>query len=349
MLTLYAFSSDNWRRPARRGRRRCSLSSSTSPAGDAELPGARRPALGHRSAGPASPGAARRHRAAERATVGGRRLWLRIAHRLLRTGSDSLRRGTTERRARPAARDPGTIRRQLGEASGGHARRSPDVDLLIRTGGEQRLSDFLLWECAYAELFFIDKAWPDFNAEDFARILADYRRRDRRFGGLGTGSAGGAGCGGLTCWWWALASPDCGAGPKSLPFAQGALHDPLEWRHRALGDGPGRHDVHFDLRDVPGNPGDDLQESAPGAAGDQWRGGPGGRLRGRPGCVRGNERRPRASARGREVLLRAGLPSGLLGDRARDVDGSPGDQRNRVGGDHPNPLRRAHHLEPAPA
>jgi len=61
---------------------------------------------------------------------------------------------------------------------------TPDVDLLIRTGGEKRLSDFLLWECAYAELHFVDCLWPDFDAAAFEQALAEYSRRDRRFGGL---------------------------------------------------------------------------------------------------------------------------------------------------------------------
>ena len=59
---------------------------------------------------------------------------------------------------------------------------SPDVDLLIRTGGEQRLSDFLLWECAYAELYFTERMWPDFDAADLAAAVREYRARDRRFG-----------------------------------------------------------------------------------------------------------------------------------------------------------------------
>ena len=56
------------------------------------------------------------------------------------------------------------------------------VDLLIRTGGEQRLSDFLLWECAYAELFFSDRMWPDFNSADLRSAVQDFNARDRRFG-----------------------------------------------------------------------------------------------------------------------------------------------------------------------
>jgi len=59
---------------------------------------------------------------------------------------------------------------------------APAVDLLIRTGGEQRLSDFLLWECAYAELHFVDCLWPDFDVPAFEAALAEYARRDRRFG-----------------------------------------------------------------------------------------------------------------------------------------------------------------------
>jgi undecaprenyl diphosphate synthase len=60
----------------------------------------------------------------------------------------------------------------------------PEVDLLIRTGGEKRLSDFLLWECAYAELHFVECLWPDFDAAAFDQAVAEFGRRDRRFGGL---------------------------------------------------------------------------------------------------------------------------------------------------------------------
>jgi undecaprenyl diphosphate synthase len=59
-----------------------------------------------------------------------------------------------------------------------------DVDLLIRSGGERRLSDFMLWECAYAELLFIDTFWPDFTEHDLHMALDDFLRRERRFGGL---------------------------------------------------------------------------------------------------------------------------------------------------------------------
>jgi undecaprenyl diphosphate synthase len=62
---------------------------------------------------------------------------------------------------------------------------TPDVDLLIRTGGEKRLSDFLLWECAYAELHFVDGFWPDFDELAFEQALDEYAKRERRFGQIG--------------------------------------------------------------------------------------------------------------------------------------------------------------------
>ena len=65
----------------------------------------------------------------------------------------------------------------------GFAAQSGDVDLLIRTGGEKRLSDFLLWESAYAELIFTDRMWPDFNESDLEAALEEFSRRERRFGG----------------------------------------------------------------------------------------------------------------------------------------------------------------------
>jgi undecaprenyl diphosphate synthase len=60
----------------------------------------------------------------------------------------------------------------------------PSVDLLIRTGGEKRVSNFLLWQIAYAELIFLDKYWPEFNEEDFAACIKEFGERKRRFGGI---------------------------------------------------------------------------------------------------------------------------------------------------------------------
>ena len=58
----------------------------------------------------------------------------------------------------------------------------PDPDLLIRTGGEFRISNYLLWQCAYTEFYFCDTYWPDFNEQDFRKAIADYQSRERRFG-----------------------------------------------------------------------------------------------------------------------------------------------------------------------
>ncbi|HZM00179.1 MAG TPA: undecaprenyl diphosphate synthase family protein, partial [Planctomycetota bacterium] len=69
-------------------------------------------------------------------------------------------------------------------ADGPPSRAVPDLDLVVRTGGEVRLGDFLLWECAYAELVFVRTPWPEFGAEDLAAAVAEYGRRERRFGGL---------------------------------------------------------------------------------------------------------------------------------------------------------------------
>ena len=58
----------------------------------------------------------------------------------------------------------------------------PNPDLLIRTGGEIRLSNYLLWQCAYSELYFCDTFWPDFKEEEFYKAICDYQHRERRFG-----------------------------------------------------------------------------------------------------------------------------------------------------------------------
>ena len=57
-----------------------------------------------------------------------------------------------------------------------------DPDLLIRTGGEHRISDFMLWQIAYSEIFFIKKYWPDFNEEDFLNVISEFNNRERRYG-----------------------------------------------------------------------------------------------------------------------------------------------------------------------
>ena len=60
----------------------------------------------------------------------------------------------------------------------------PDIDLLIRTSGEQRLSNFMLWQVSYAEMWFTDKLWPDFKPDDLHKAIIDFQSRGRRFGGI---------------------------------------------------------------------------------------------------------------------------------------------------------------------
>jgi undecaprenyl diphosphate synthase len=166
-LTLYAFSEDNWSRPPREvtalmkllGRylmeetERCVKN------------GVRLEAIGRRDRLPAPLVALLEQ--SERKTARCRRLHLRLAldyssrRKILEA---ALRMGST------------ATEETFSEALG------PDVDLLIRTSGEQRLSDFLLWECAYAEMVFTPRMWPTFTGEDLAQALDEFRHRDRRFG-----------------------------------------------------------------------------------------------------------------------------------------------------------------------
>ena len=169
-LTVYAFSADNWKRPAEEvGFLMASLACHL----ESEAPrciesGVRVEAIGRRDRVPdILRGAIER---TERATSDGTRLTLKIA--IDYSARDSILGAV--RRLPPDAPSRATFEHALNAA--------PPVDLLIRTGGEQRLSDFLLWECAYAELFFTPVMWPDFDASDLARALREFARRERRFG-----------------------------------------------------------------------------------------------------------------------------------------------------------------------
>jgi len=166
-LTLYAFSSDNWRRPAAEVAALMRLFTRHLRSETARLveAGVRLSVVGRRDRLPAALTAA--IRAAEQSTAGGTALHLRLA---------------VDYSARDAIRTA-----MLLPFAGALL---PDVDLLIRTGGEQRLSDFLLWETAYAELVFIDTMWPDFGADDLATAIAAFHSRERRFGGLPSQVAG---------------------------------------------------------------------------------------------------------------------------------------------------------------
>jgi undecaprenyl diphosphate synthase len=126
--------------------------------------------------------------AAEAATAQGRTLHLRVA--LDYSARDAIVRAAeaVASRGGGAPLSRAAFGRLLGEAdhSGTPA---PDVDLLVRTGGEQRLSDFLLWECAYAELHFSPRLWPDYTAQDLCDAVADFHGRERRFGGVPAAAA----------------------------------------------------------------------------------------------------------------------------------------------------------------
>jgi undecaprenyl diphosphate synthase len=181
-LTLYAFSSDNWRRPAAEVTSifwllRAFLRLETS---RLRQKGARLEVIGRRDR---LPEAARREiERAERATSAGRGIHLRVA-------IDYSSRDAIARAALSATDAAGAGRSFSLELLGPMLTEMltadcGDVDLLIRTGGEKRLSDFLLWECAYAELFFTDRMWPEFSEPDLEAALAEFRHRERRFGAV---------------------------------------------------------------------------------------------------------------------------------------------------------------------
>ena len=171
MLTLYAFSSDNWKRPGAEVAALMRLLERflRTEAASCVEQGVRVEVIGRRDRLPTRVQDA--IAAAERATAAGSVLRLRIA-------IDYSSRDAILRAAAHAPRSRAELARHL------HDERVSDVDLLIRTGGEQRLSDFLLWESAYAELYFTDVAWPDFDAVALAAAVDEFNRRQRRFGGL---------------------------------------------------------------------------------------------------------------------------------------------------------------------
>jgi len=168
-LTLYAFSEDNWSRPERevsalmkllghylmQETKRCIET------------GVRLQAIGRRDRLPVQ--LVKLLEESERKTAGGKRLHLRLA--LDYSSRSAILQAAKQLNG--AATEDG-FSKLLG----------PDVDLLIRTSGEQRLSDFLLWECAYAELVFTQRMWPSFTREDLAACVEEFHRRERRFGGI---------------------------------------------------------------------------------------------------------------------------------------------------------------------
>jgi undecaprenyl diphosphate synthase len=172
-LTLYAFSSDNWKRPSVEIRALMQLFRAHL---IGEMPGCirhgiRLEVIGRRDR--LDPALIAIVEEVEHGTRGGRNLRLRIA-------VDYSARESILRAALQATANGSISSEQFSDLLGNGG----DVDLLIRTGGEQRLSDFLLWESAYAELIFTRRMWPDFTREDLASALSEFTGRERRFGGL---------------------------------------------------------------------------------------------------------------------------------------------------------------------
>ena len=179
-LTIYAFSSANWARPA------TEISALMRLFGQYLFTETRRcveqsiriNVIGRRDR--LSDSLIKSIEQSERSSAGGSGMQLRIAvdyssqHSILEAA---------RRAARGADLDSAAFRRLLNEVD--HSvHPASDVDLLIRTGSEQRLSDFMLWECAFAELYFTDCLWPDFDEQRFRSALEDYAGRQRRFGAL---------------------------------------------------------------------------------------------------------------------------------------------------------------------
>jgi len=187
LLTLYAFSADNWKRPRREvggllALFRRYLESEVVRLRDA---GIRLSIIGRRDRLPRSLCAAIERAEAE--TRAGTAMHLRVA--IDYSGRDAI--------VAAAARAPHVAGEMTREqfaalvAAAQHGGEARDVDLVIRTGGERRLSDFMLWEAAYAELWFTPRAWPDFSPAMLAAAVEEFRGRDRRFGALPDVAAAG--------------------------------------------------------------------------------------------------------------------------------------------------------------
>ena len=171
-LSVYAFSADNWQRPPAEVAALMRLFSEYLDAETEDLvrDGVRLSIIGRRDR--LAQGLVAEIERSESATQFGDALHLRVAI------DYSARQAilTAARALSPDACEADLIRELAGDAG--------PVDLLIRTSGEQRLSDFMLWECAYAELYFTQKHWPDFTQSDLAEALNAYRARSRTFGAL---------------------------------------------------------------------------------------------------------------------------------------------------------------------
>ena len=198
-LTVYAFSTENWRRPAAEVRFLMGFNESLLVRRSRELHerGVRIRFIGRRDRVP--PRVRRRIQEAEALTAGDTRMTFSVALdyggrdelvRAVRRLADDAGAGRAPRRI-----DERAIAARLDEPG------MPDVDLLVRTSGEHRISNFLLWQIAYAELYFTPVLWPDFNRGELFAALRDYQGRQRRFGSV------------------AAAGPGSGAPPVPAPSA----------------------------------------------------------------------------------------------------------------------------------
>jgi undecaprenyl diphosphate synthase len=177
-LTVYAFSSDNWRRPASEVESifwllRAFLRLETKRLWQR---GVRLQVIGRRDR--LAKLVQREIEKAEFVTAEG--LGLRLCVAIDYSSRDAIARAASVALASEGIVSPDLFGQRMIEALADESR---DVDLLIRTGGEKRLSDFLLWESAYAELVFTDRMWPDFDEADLEAALEEFGRRERRFGG----------------------------------------------------------------------------------------------------------------------------------------------------------------------
>jgi undecaprenyl diphosphate synthase len=174
-LTVYAFSADNWRRPAAEVAALMEIFRRylRNEVDRLVAAGVRLTVIGRRDRLP--PGIVSLINRAEAASADCRTLHLRVA--IDYSGRDAILAAAAACAGGPLTRE--SVAEQLAQGAA-----VSDVDLVIRTSGEQRLSDFLPWEAAYAELYFTARLWPDFDAEDLALALRDFQARDRRYGAL---------------------------------------------------------------------------------------------------------------------------------------------------------------------
>jgi undecaprenyl diphosphate synthase len=179
-LTLYAFSQNNWDRPAAEVHGLMQIFEDFFRAEKERWrhSGVRMSVIGRRKRLP--PSLLAEIEESERVTRNGKRLHLRLA--VDYSGQEAIVEAARQfNSTSPATREE--FSRLLAQVIHAAAE-DQEVDLLIRTGKEQRLSDFLLWEAAYAELFFSSRYWPDFGPEDLREVIQEFNRRERRFGKL---------------------------------------------------------------------------------------------------------------------------------------------------------------------